>query len=411
MKMEHVCEKTGLSEKTILLYIKENLVQPSVHESNGKETYNFSEEDVVKLQDIRYLRDSELGIEKIREMLNNPLWIPGKPEESKKKIDQEQMFHPKKINPWVRVIFLGLFVGCVWLASWLYDSRYGTANLMTIYFSFAVIFAGISIFMAFRYATVSSRGRKLPHRSTGIVRAVVPERGFSISYSRAGGGRAGTRESGIGGIWQFFFLFWNEIRLDCWYPVIEYVDEKGKQRMSTFHYGGWKHSWHENDTVEIAWDDKNPEDLYPLSGGWIQKKFASYIGLTVLFLVIAYGAILVKNWPSSLKLPEEADRVVVSYDGNQYDFTGEKYENIKDNINSCIIRKGKNPGAANENLILMDVYQGDTFLFNLKFDDKGNIYTDDEVYKVPANENQLMNSEVFVESLADQIDNMGSEKE
>jgi hypothetical protein len=59
----------------------------------------------------------------------------------------------------------------------------------------------------------------------------------------------------------------------------------------------------------------------------------------------------------------------------------------------------------------MDVYQGDTFLFNLKFDDKGNIYTDDEVYKVPANENQLMNSEVFVESLADQIDNMGSEKE
>ena len=53
-------------------------------------------------------------------------------------------------------------------------------------------------------------------------------------------------------MWQIHFMLWNEVRPDCWYPVIRYRDETGKERFNTFDYGGFRHSWNVGETVEIA---------------------------------------------------------------------------------------------------------------------------------------------------------------
>ena len=114
----------------------------------------------------------------------------------------------------------------------------------------------------------------------------MEEHGFDGRFARAGSGSAGTREPGIGGMWQIHFMLWNEVRPDCWYPVIRYRDETGKERSNTFDYGGFRHSWNVGETVEIAWNPGYPGYIYPLGGKWLKQKAVLY-GLAGLALVIA----------------------------------------------------------------------------------------------------------------------------
>lgn len=87
-------------------------------------------------------------------------------------------------------------------------------------------------------------------------------------------------------MWQIHFMLWNEVRPDCWYPVIRYRDETGKKRSNTFDYGGFRHSWNVGETAEIAWNPGYPGYIYPLGGKWLKQKAVLY-GLAGLALVIA----------------------------------------------------------------------------------------------------------------------------
>ena len=84
-------------------------------------------------------------------------------------------------------------------------------------------------------------------------------------------------------MWQIHFMLWNEVRPDCWYPVIRYRDETGKERSNTFDYGGFRHSWNVGETVEIAWNPGYPGYIYPLGGKWLKQKAVLY-GLAGLAL-------------------------------------------------------------------------------------------------------------------------------
>ena len=73
MKIKIVCERTGLTDRTIRYYIEEGIISPAFTENYlGRKSFDFTEEDVLQLQDIAVLRSFDFSIEEIRQILNDP---------------------------------------------------------------------------------------------------------------------------------------------------------------------------------------------------------------------------------------------------------------------------------------------------------------------------------------------------
>ena len=70
MRIQEVCDQTGLSKRNVHFYIKERLIAPAVNKSNGY--YNFSENDCKRLIMIHELRNAGLSLSVIRSILNTP---------------------------------------------------------------------------------------------------------------------------------------------------------------------------------------------------------------------------------------------------------------------------------------------------------------------------------------------------
>lgn len=78
MKIKAVCEKTGLSDRAIRLYIDSGLLAPEKTENyTGRRSFDFSENDVKRLDQIAVLRASGFSIAQIREIQEDPTHIPG----------------------------------------------------------------------------------------------------------------------------------------------------------------------------------------------------------------------------------------------------------------------------------------------------------------------------------------------
>lgn len=76
MKMKQVCEQTGLTERTVRLYVDRGLSSPKTHWSNGREYTDFSPTDVRALQNAAVLRRAGFPIEAVRQMIEDPSCIP-----------------------------------------------------------------------------------------------------------------------------------------------------------------------------------------------------------------------------------------------------------------------------------------------------------------------------------------------
>lgn len=77
MKIKTVCERTGLSDRAIRLYIENGLLAPDKTENyTGRRSFDFSEDDVTRLDQIAVLRASGFSIAQIREVQENPEKIP-----------------------------------------------------------------------------------------------------------------------------------------------------------------------------------------------------------------------------------------------------------------------------------------------------------------------------------------------
>ena len=72
MRIKQVSQKTGLTEKTIRFYIKEQLITPEVSLGDHYHSYQFSTEDVQRLKNISALRSIGIGISDIRDILTHP---------------------------------------------------------------------------------------------------------------------------------------------------------------------------------------------------------------------------------------------------------------------------------------------------------------------------------------------------
>lgn len=66
MKMKEVCEKTGLTERTIRFYQQKGLLAPAARRQKDKTFYDYSESDLVRLSQIALLRRCSFSVEEIQ---------------------------------------------------------------------------------------------------------------------------------------------------------------------------------------------------------------------------------------------------------------------------------------------------------------------------------------------------------
>lgn len=77
MKIKAVCERTGLSDRAIRLYIESGLLSPDKTENyTGRRSFDFSETDVERLDKIAALRAAGFSIAQIKEIQDSPDSIP-----------------------------------------------------------------------------------------------------------------------------------------------------------------------------------------------------------------------------------------------------------------------------------------------------------------------------------------------
>ena len=65
MKIAEVCERTGLTKRTVRFYIEKGLISPETESRNGRELREFSEEDIKLLKAVSALRRLNISVEDI----------------------------------------------------------------------------------------------------------------------------------------------------------------------------------------------------------------------------------------------------------------------------------------------------------------------------------------------------------
>jgi DNA-binding transcriptional MerR regulator len=90
MKMKEICQKTGLTERTIRFYTDKKLINPASHEMNGRIYRDYSEEEEHRLSLISSLRKLGFSIEEIFTMLNEPTQLPALLQAYRNRIQQQQ---------------------------------------------------------------------------------------------------------------------------------------------------------------------------------------------------------------------------------------------------------------------------------------------------------------------------------
>ena len=326
MRIKEVSLRTGLTEKAIRLYIENGLIHPHVDEGMYRKSYTFSETDIRELEEISVFRKAGFSIFEISLIKEMPEKLPELLD--KKRLSLEMEIDEKKsvkeaisrlevhelgnasqiadsLRPAIkkdgelnenvskRWVYIGITILII-LLFLLYVYSKGGIYIVKFMCSFLFFLVGlISGIMTIRYMTCTKRAGKLPNRGRGTVISVLEEHGFNAAFSNAGSGGAGSKEPGIGGIWQIFFMLWNEIRPDSWFPVILYDSDKEKRESATLPYGSFKRTWQVGDVIDIAWKDTAPAIVYPLDKKWISKKVLFYalvslvaVALFVIFIIV-----------------------------------------------------------------------------------------------------------------------------
>ena len=75
MKIQEVCEKTGLTKRTIRFYEEKGLIAPKTEDKNGKAFREYDDNDVKRLNAIADLRKLEFSVDEINEMIDTPASI------------------------------------------------------------------------------------------------------------------------------------------------------------------------------------------------------------------------------------------------------------------------------------------------------------------------------------------------
>lgn len=280
MKIKEVSSKTGLTQKAIRLYIENGLVHPHVETGLYKNSYTFTDENIRELEEVAVLRKAGFSILEISLMKEMPEKLPEILEKKKLSIEmeidekqnmkealarlevyeygsvskvvdslkwtvkdeeeQKESVSKRGVYIFITCLILFLFLFYLYVKCGIYMVKWMCSFLCFL----SGLFSGV---MTVRYAGCTKRANKFQNKGVGTVISVMEEHGFHAAFANAGSGSAGTKEPGIGGIWQIVFMLWNEIRPDCWFPVILYSNEKKEKESATLLYGSFKHIWHVGD--------------------------------------------------------------------------------------------------------------------------------------------------------------------
>lgn len=323
IRIKTVCQQTGLSEKAIRLYIKEGLINPQTEEGIYRNSYYFSEEDIKQLEDIAILRNAGFGISDIRQMQQHPEMLPSMIEEKqnllsaeiyeKKRLQnalyrlsetergttenlakglKQTVTHTDSPAPVLSARLKYITFAIILLVLLLFTLYICHGKYLVLVFctTLAVLLGSISIFMAFRYLTAQKRIASMPLSATGHIAGVIQNGGIDMAFASAGASTAGTKEPGAGNIWLFLMLFWNEIRPDNWYPIIQYTttDSEPAVQAGTFPYGAFKDTWVTGDTIEIVWNPDKLGTIFPTQTDWLKKKALLYALTGILLWALAF---------------------------------------------------------------------------------------------------------------------------
>ena len=72
MKISEVCDKTGLTKRTIRFYEEKGLIAPESEDKNGKSFREYSDDDVRMLNAVSTLRRLDFSIDEISQMIEKP---------------------------------------------------------------------------------------------------------------------------------------------------------------------------------------------------------------------------------------------------------------------------------------------------------------------------------------------------
>jgi DNA-binding transcriptional MerR regulator len=69
VKIKEICEKTGLTDRTVRYYIEEGLITPFYTENYlGRKSFDFSDNDLIRLKNIATLRAFGFSIDEIKQL-------------------------------------------------------------------------------------------------------------------------------------------------------------------------------------------------------------------------------------------------------------------------------------------------------------------------------------------------------
>lgn len=326
-KMKEVCQQTGLTEKTVRLYVKKGLLSPHTEERTHGMSYDFSSADIQRLKDIAVLRRTDFSISEISQLLMQPETLPGMIDEKKTLLEAEiyekqaiqealsrlslteqgsvtafarslgpvthyidrQEIPPKK-HPRMFYLLLTLFLfGILLMLLAMQGAHLALAAVIFV----ILVGAVLSLIAAIRYLHLSVRLKSIAVWDTGQITAVIQESGIDAAYARAGMTAPGFSEPGRGGIWLIPMLLWGELRPDNWYPLIHCTAADTGERpvVVTTAYGAFRRTWREGQEVALAPAPGKPGQYLSADSGWLREKAVLYLLIAVILAITDWACI------------------------------------------------------------------------------------------------------------------------
>lgn len=310
-KLSEITQALGLTQNQIGLYIKENLIHPAHDVRKHFESGVLTQREVQQLRAVQCLRIHEFGLEEIKYLT---VCAEASHDYLRQKSEKKMILYSKKEDVLSAVAVLqgnapeggereslrreirryhhlsqlpnekqtimqkhgsAMALSAIVLALLAYllsQLSRPAARVMAI-----LALLGIGGLIAFVSGIVYLVRKKPPKEYSCKTVAVIEkinrvtefDASFAIGKSVVPG--SGFREQGQGGVWQFVFMLWNEIRPDHYFPILK-LSHNGKERIATFRFGGFKHAWKAGDTIPVYLSETDNGIVYPENTSYLVKK-------------------------------------------------------------------------------------------------------------------------------------------
>lgn len=360
-KISELTQSLGLTKTQIGLYIKEDLVHPMKDALKHLESGVLTEAEVRQLEAVQCLRVHEFGLEEIKYLtICKNAWKDYLQHKSEKKlmlysymddvlsaiavlqanapegkeleklqrelrrfdhIPKDPNYKPSFQEKNLPIIALSAVLGILLIT--LFAKLNSLASRILAILVFFAIGALIALGAGIVYLVKQKPPKAYSIKGMAKIEKVdiVTEFDTTIALGKTVVPGAGFREQGNGGIWQFVFMFWHEIRPDHYFPIVRF-SHNGTERIATFRFGGFKHTWESGTTIPVYWSEADDGIVYPENTSFVVKK--SICALCIAFLlggIFCYAIGPVMNAASSIFAVHDIHEILFGMEEDTYEGT------------------------------------------------------------------------------------------